>query len=709
VRPGLLGLFVSILSGCAGLPPAEPVGEARLLSNIRQVTFVGRRSGEGYFSPDGSSLALMSEREPGNPFFQIYRMDLRSGEVTRVSRGVGKTTCPWIHPDGERVLFASTHHDPNSEEKQRAEFRDRAANPHRRYSWDFDPEFEIYDGERNLTRSRGYDAECSWSPDGSKIVFASNRHAPPNAPDPGREVEIYLMDADGSNVRRLTYSKGYDGGPFFSPDGSRICWRRFSEEGTTAEIFTMNLEGRDVRQLTRLAAMSWAPFYHPSGEYLIFSTNLHGFGNFELYLVDVEGRSSARVTFREGFDGLPAFSPDGRTLAWTSNRGGSSQIYFADWDDSEARRLLGLAPGLAPQARTPPEPGTRLRAHVAALTAPEMEGRRTGSDGERRAAEYVARAFEAAGLEPAGDGGGWLQDFGQGRNVLGRLRGEGEGTVVVGAHLDHLGPGYPGADDNASGVAALIEIARQIPRRGLRRTILFAAWSGEEVGLLGSRTFAARAKDVAAVLNMDMVGRLDRALILQGVGSSPSWLAEIERANAPVGLPISLSEESRLPTDTTSFHLKGIPALNAFTGAHLDYHQPSDTADKLNYAGIDRIARLMARLAHHLASSDRPVEFRRSEPAETPPRAELRAWLGTVPDYAATGDGLRLSGVMPGGPAEKAGLREGDVIVQVAGRSVKDIYDYTRAIEGLKSGTAIDVIVLRDGARLTLSVTPAAR
>ncbi|HLG43008.1 MAG TPA: peptidase M28, partial [Planctomycetota bacterium] len=360
---------------CANLPPAELEGEERLLSNVRRLTFAGRRAGEGYFSADGRRLAFMSERDLANPFFQIFVMDLETGDVRRVSSGKGKTTCPWLHPNGSRVLFASTHHDPEAEAKQRAELRERAENPNRRYAWDFDPEYEIYDGETNLTRARGYDAECSWSPDGRRIVFASNRHAP-DGPDPSQEVDIHLMNADGSNVRRLTHSKGYDGGPFFSPDGRRICWRRFAENGATAEVFTMDLEGGSVRQVTRLGAMSWAPFYHPSGEYLIFATNVHGFGNFELYVADVEGRGTARVTFTDGFDGLPAFSPDGRALAWTSNRAGTSQLFLADWNDAAARRLLGLAPSAEPEPRPTPGIG-RLRAHVEALTAPAMAGRRT--------------------------------------------------------------------------------------------------------------------------------------------------------------------------------------------------------------------------------------------------------------------------------------------------------------------------------------------
>ena len=164
------------------------------------------------------------------------------------------------------------------------------------------------------------------------------------------------MDADGKNVRRLTTEPGYDGGPFFSPDGTRICWRRFSPNGATAEVWTMKVDGSDKRQLTRMGAMSWAPFYHPSGQYLIFTTNRHGFANFELYLIDVEGKSTpVRVTYTKGFDGLPAFTPDGKQLAWTSNRtdSGQSQLFLANWNHERARELLGLG-AVATKETKPP-------------------------------------------------------------------------------------------------------------------------------------------------------------------------------------------------------------------------------------------------------------------------------------------------------------------------------------------------------------------
>ena len=218
---------------------AATAREAELLTNARQLTFEGRRAGEGYFSRDGKRMVFQSEREAGNPFFQIYVLDLETGDTQRVSPGHGKTTCGWIHPDGNRVLFASTHDDPDAGKKQADELELRKSGQQRRYSWDYDEHYELYAWDQktgvytNLTNTRGYDAEGSWSPDGRWIAFTSNRlaYSEPMTDeqkkqfelDPAHMNDIYLMAADGSNVRRLTDVPGYDGGPFFSPDGKRIC------------------------------------------------------------------------------------------------------------------------------------------------------------------------------------------------------------------------------------------------------------------------------------------------------------------------------------------------------------------------------------------------------------------------------------------------------------------------------------------------------
>ena len=966
-------------------PPKSPPPTPALLTETHQLSFAGRRSGEGYFSPDARRLIFQSEREPDNPFFQIYSLDLNTGQQQRLSIGRGKATSGFFHPSGTRALFSATHLDPDALEKQRNEWELRESGHSRRYAWDYDPEYEIFSvalknptasSPTRLTDAPGYDAEASWSPDGRQIVFASNRHAYAEGSkiepktleqDPSHAIDLYVMDASGQNIRRLTNTPGYDGGPFFSPDGSHIVWRRFSEDGQTAEIYTMRANGSDPRPITQLGMMSWAPFYHPSGDYLIFTTNRHGHANFELYIVDAEGRRPpVRVTEKPGFDGLPAFSPDGKGLVWTSGRtaSGQSQLFRGEWDDEEARRRLGL-PNRAtqvtqallpiPEQTDPAIREVDIRAHVEALASDVTEGRLTGTSGEKIATSYVARVFRSVGLEPAGDNTSYFQNFGftagvsvglgnalmlenglsdresrkdfvvdidwrpfafsaegeiplsevvyagygivapategqrainsyadldvqdrwvlvfryipeqlspesrqhlhrysslrhkamvardrgargilivsgpnsevreelaplrfdvslagsgiaaisvsdtlaqelleptgrtlqslqdqadtnsaqggfplketrmaaqialkrlrqTGRNVLGRLQVGPEPsheTVVIGAHVDHLGRGrgsgslakpnekesiHPGADDNASGVAALIEVAELLAARldagelGARRDILFAAWSGEELGLLGSTHWVNQESNdevgshsghgslegqVTAYLNFDMVGRLEEdRLSLFGVASSPAWPRVIERENIAIGLPIDAQEDSYLPTDATAFYTRRVPILAAFTGSHGEYHTPRDTPDKLDYLGIRSIAQLMAGIAQELAARDKPPEYFAvaPDPRQAGSPGVMRVYLGTIPDYAQSDQpGVLLSAVAPGGPAEKAGLQGGDTIVAVAGRTIENIYDYTYALDALKVGDPVTIRVVRNGRHLDKEITPGSR
>jgi Tol biopolymer transport system component len=427
-------------TGASEISEQEVALQNRLISDIRQVTLTGRRAGEGYFSSDGKLMVFQSEREPGNPFYQIYLMDRENGDIHRVSPGFGKTTCAWIHPDGGRVLFASTQFDPEAVKKQEAELEFRASGKERRYSWDYDATYELVEYDlkthdyRRLSDSPGYDAEGSYSPDGKSICFASNRRAYQPGELSGEEQELfkddlasamdlYLMDADGRNVRRLTSEVGYDGGPFFSPDGKQICWRRFSKNGATAEIMLMNTDGSNQRAITKLGAMSWAPFFHPSGKYLIFTTNLHGFKNFELYMVDTQAKSApVRVSYRDNFDGLPVFTPDGKSLVWTSNGESSqSQIFEAAWNHEEALKLLGLdqdksvesvvAGTQSAQATANDITAPDIGRHVDYLCRPELGGRLTGTNGELLATSYVAAYLEHVGLKPAGDDGTFFHQF----------------------------------------------------------------------------------------------------------------------------------------------------------------------------------------------------------------------------------------------------------------------------------------------------------
>jgi len=349
------------------LQATGPYQERDFLTRVRRLTVEGRRAGEGYWSPDGKRLVFQSEREPGNPFYQIYVLDLATGDTKRVSPGVGKTTCAFFRPGTDEIEFASTHADPKSKQLQDDELAFRASGKERRYAWDYDEAMDIYSYNektgalKRLTTARGYDAEGSYSPDGQWIVFSSMRSAYDHAlndkekkslaENPSNFADIYIMRADGSGQTRLTNVWGYDGGPFFTPDGKKIIWRRFDEQGLIADVLTMNLDGSDQRQITTFGSMSWAPYMHPSGEYFFFASNKLGFENFELFISDKDGaREPVRVTYTDGFDGLPVPSPDGKTLAWTSNRAGGSggQIFLGQWNHEKAMEALKNAPPRKP-------------------------------------------------------------------------------------------------------------------------------------------------------------------------------------------------------------------------------------------------------------------------------------------------------------------------------------------------------------------------
>jgi len=363
MRSFVLVLAAAVVAGGLALAQEAPNQEREFMTRVRRLTVEGKRAGEGYWSPDGKRLVLQSEREPGNPFYQMYVMDLTSGDTTRISPGIGKTTCAFFRPGSDEILFASTHHDPKSKQYQDDELAFRASGKERRYAWDYDPEMEIYayhEGTKALTRLtsvKGYDAEAGYSPDGQWIVFSSTRLAYDHAltpaetkqlaTDPSWFAEIYVMKADGSGQRRLTTTPGYDGGPFFTPDGKKILWRRFDEQGLIADVWTMNPDGTDAKQITNFKAMSWAPYMHASGEYILFASNKLGFENFEIYMVDAAGaKEPVRVTYSDGFDGLPVPSPDGKQIAFTSARsgGGAGQIFLAQWNHQAAMKALAAAP-----------------------------------------------------------------------------------------------------------------------------------------------------------------------------------------------------------------------------------------------------------------------------------------------------------------------------------------------------------------------------
>jgi hypothetical protein len=324
-----------------------------------------------------------------------------------------------------------------------------------------------------------------------------------------------------------------------------------------------------------------------------------------------------------------------------------------------------------------------------------------------------------------------------GRNVVGYLpatepiAGVDKPWVAVGAHYDHLGHGdhgnslarkeetgqiHFGADDNASGSAAVLAIARELSRQPRHRNVLVALWSGEELGLIGSSAFAKHPPvpldQLEAYLNFDMVGRMqDNKLTIQAAGTSPMWGKVLEQANVVAGFDLQLQEDPYQPTDVATFNEASVPCLTFFTGTHVDYHRPSDTADKIDYPDLDRVVDFAAAVVRRVEDLQQAPRFTKVEPKAQPGggRAGVRVTTGTIPDYTSEAKGLLLGGVIGGGPAEAAGLRKGDVIVEIAGQTIANIYDYTYALEVLKIGQPVKVVYMRGGERHETVLTPAAR
>ena len=342
--------------------------------------------------------------------------------------------------------------------------------------------------------------------------------------------------------------------------------------------------------------------------------------------------------------------------------------------------------------------------------------------------------FEIPGVEVAIDAR-LERRQGTGHNVVGLLPARGNASVdkpyiMLGAHYDHLGHGrggnslarddeagqiHNGADDNASGVAAVLSAGAALAGVERRRGVILAFWSGEELGLLGSADFVDTAPvpmdRIAAYLNFDMVGRLkENKLTVQAVGTSSIWTELVEELNEPLGLGLQFVSDPYLPTDVMSINAAEVPSVAFFTGSHEDYHRPTDDADTVNYSDLDRIAELGTRVAERLATREAPPDFIKvDQMSQQGGQATMRIFTGTIPDYASEAEGLLLSGVIGGGPAETAGLQEGDVIVELAGQSIANIYDYTYALDVLRVGEPAPVVWMRDGERMEAELVPEAR
>jgi Zn-dependent M28 family amino/carboxypeptidase len=380
---------------------------------------------------------------------------------------------------------------------------------------------------------------------------------------------------------------------------------------------------------------------------------------------------------------------------------------------------------------------TSLKKDVYFLAADDLGGRAIGTTGEQKAAEYLAQKFEKLGLTPMGTDG-FFQEFTvskpsnpheeavigtdgagvTGRNVVAFLDKKADKTIVIGAHFDHLGMGgqgslhrgdsaiHNGADDNASGTAALLALAKIFKYETLKSNILFIAFSGEENGLWGSNYFVKNPtvdlKTVNYMINMDMVGRLnpEKSLAVHGVGTSPSFPSVLDPINSD-SLKLVPSESGVGPSDHTSFYLQDLPVLHFFTGQHADYHKPSDDADKINYEGLVQVIRYISRMIAGLDAEPK-LAFTKTKDSSDSPRFTVS--MGVVPDYLYDGKGMRVDGVSDGKPAQAAGLQKGDIVIQLGDSTINDMMGYMRALSVFKKGDSTQVVLERAGQKIAAKV-----
>lgn len=378
-----------------------------------------------------------------------------------------------------------------------------------------------------------------------------------------------------------------------------------------------------------------------------------------------------------------------------------------------------------------------LRKSIKILASDSLQGRGTGSDGEKMAAAYIESQFKKLKLKPSGDKGSYRQTFdfksgvhgtgeaGKAQNVVAYLDNKAASTIIIGAHYDHLGLGnesgsldanpkgkiHNGADDNASGTAGVLELARYFKDNSIKEkhNFLFICFSGEELGLYGSKFYSENPtvdlSKVKCMINMDMIGRLNEknGLQVSGSGTTAAWETMLKNLST-AELPIKTDSSGMGPSDHTSFYLKNIPVLHFFTGSHNDYHKPSDDFDKINYAGEVKVLDLIVSLIMEV-DKGQPMAFLATKNKTMGSSRAFKVTLGVMPSYTSDEHGLKVDGVSEGKPAQKAGILTGDLIIRIGEYDISDIQTYMETLGKFEKGQTVPVVVKRGGETLTVQLT----
>jgi Tol biopolymer transport system component len=718
-------------------------------SNVRRITNDKGYDGGAFFSPDGKMLVYRAYH-PSDPKDIKEGEDLLKEELVKPSKmelfvintdGTGKRQithngaanfAPFFTPDGKKILFSSNVNDPTG--------------------YDFDLYLIDLDGKNTeqVTFNKGFDGFPMFSPDGKKLVFVSTRNAKSR-----HEFNIFLADwVEDPTIGRLQDHVGFlasdaqEGRGTGEPGNTRsaqyiadqfkaIGLQPAGDNATYFQEFEVvkNLELGAANALSAAVAKKRATSYTVKKDFIPvgFSSNTTVSGT-----VVFAGFGMTADSTYDDYKGIDAkdkivialrYSPDGDTphskytkqsalrykAMQAREKGAKALLLVTSSADDSADSLLKLK-----YDNSNTDAGLPVFSVTRALVNEWLKQVKLNIDSLRN---KIARTTAPASVELKHLTVTLTSDVVQVKkrtsNVVGLLKvNDADEHVVLGAHYDHLGFGgqgsgslapdaneiHNGADDNASGTSTVIELARRLAEYQsiLKRNILVQAYSGEEMGLLGSAYYTKHPtlplQHAVTMMNFDMVGRLkETALTVQGTGTSSQWESLLKRYNADSTFHLKFVKDGFGPSDHSSFYSQNVPVLFFFTGLHDDYHRPSDDADKINYAGMNQIVGYAAKLAIAIDTmTGRPDYIKTQSQEQGGSRQGFRVYVGTIPDYSEDANGMLLAGVRENSPAAKAGLLKGDVLVKFGTHEIKNVYDYTYALQEYKPGDVIDVTVIRN-------------
>lgn len=724
-------------------------------TNVHRVTNSPGYDGGAFFSPDGKQIVYrahpISDEKELSEFqellkqhlvrptkLEIFVMNSDGSNVRQVTSNGAANFCPYFHPDGKRIIFASNMHDPSGRN------------------------FDLYmigadgTGLKRITDNPTFDGFPMFSPDGKKLVFASNRNGKTQG-----ETNIFIADwvestASANHSADLSIENLKHHIEFLASDEMKGRLAGSPEGKKAAEYIEAEFKKYGLTAPPKISSY-FQEFEFSAGVKAGKTNNLSvdlPSGNkqyeFEKDFVPAGYSDDAAIKNLPVF--FAGYGPSATSLASEgfANMDVKGKAVIVLPEDPEAKNS---------KIEVPQYYAVRYKAMVARDAGASALIVTTESDEDDLPKLRVDRNPGTSGLPilyvRKSIVGEWLQsanknfpdpnnphiepafdlpqikvslqvelirEKAESENVLGFIPASSptNQTLIIGAHYDHLGMGiegslapnsnavHNGADDNASGVAAVLELARTLSanRKNFTKNILLIAFGGEELGVLGSSEFVKNPivpiKDVIAMLNLDMVGRLrESRLIIGGTGTSPLWKGLLVDAD-PENLKLIFNESGSGPSDHMRFYSKDIPVLFFFTGAHAQYHKPDDDPNTINYDGLKTISDYVYRVVEEIQHHEEAPKFTRvqSSREEMASRGGLRAYLGTIPDYAEEVKGVKLTGVREGSPAEKAGIKADDVIVEFAGKKIENIYDYTFALQNSKPGQTVSIGLMRNGQRI---------